>query len=73
MINLSLDDIKNLLSWCRNNGIPHIELETLKADIMLIEDPNAPKPEYQPTNLDFIPQFSVDVVHSPLEMDEIKE
>jgi len=71
-MDLNLDEIKNLLSWCRSNGIPHIELGTLKADIMLIDDQPAQSIP-QPTNLDFIPQFSVDVVHSPLEVEEIQE
>jgi hypothetical protein len=69
-MDLNLDQIKDLLSWCRSNGIPHIELGTLKADIMLID--NQPAQPIQPTNLDFIPQFSVDVVHSPLEVEEIQ-
>jgi hypothetical protein len=67
----NLDDLKAFLTWCRSNGIPHIEIDNLKADIILEEQV---KPQtYQPTNLDYIPQFSPDYVSSPLEVEEIKE
>jgi hypothetical protein len=30
----SIDELKSFLYWCRENGVYHIELDTLKADII---------------------------------------
>jgi hypothetical protein len=66
----NLDDLKAFLTWCRCNGIPHIEIDNLKADIIL-EQPQTPNQPYQPTNLDYIPQFSPDFVADPTQIEEI--
>ena len=42
---MELGDIKEFLVWCRSNGVYHIEIEGVKADIVCTDlETQTPKP-----------------------------
>jgi hypothetical protein len=69
-----IEAVKSFLLWCKANGIPHVEIESLKADVIISEgsgeEPGKNR-EYAPTNLDYIPSFAPDFIDSPLQVEEV--